>query len=171
DLTELRREQGMRRAMPTRSWVLENVQRDAQRRHEHTDGEHIRARADHVLDLEDARRILERESTLDRTIRAEPSRRHAGPDPHRALPEPTEGPAHDRADLEQLRSRLAPAPGAPAKSRGVPLPSLKERVAAQRAAEGTSRLSEGQKRADDQMRQRLAQQARDREQGKGPVQR
>ena len=30
DLTELRREQGMRRAMPTRSWVLENVQRDAQ---------------------------------------------------------------------------------------------------------------------------------------------
>ena len=96
---------------------------------------------------------------------------HDYSDEQRALPEPTEVPAHDRADLEQLRSRLAPAPGAPAKSRGVPLPSLKERVAAQRAAEGTSRLSEGQKRADDQMRQRLAQQARDREQGKGPVQR
>src|SRR5699024_3891847 len=96
---------------------------------------------------------------------------HDYSDEQRALPEPTEVPAHDRADLEQLRSRLAPAPGAPAKSRGAPLPSLKERVAAQRAAEGTSRLSEGQKRADDQMRQRLAQQARDREQGKGPVQR
>ena len=265
DLTELRREQGMRRAMPTRSWVLENVQRDAQRRHGHTDREHIRARAGHVLDLEDARRILERESTLDRTIRAEQRRREVEPDrpvvaaadglprwlapdrgmddpalspawrdhlaerrrllatrlrsdgqalalrrepwtrdlgptpaqgtperarwedtagqikawrqlhdysdEQRALPEPTEVPAHDRADLEQLRSRLAPAPGAPAKSRGVPLPSLKERVAAQRAAEGTSTLSEGQKRADAQMRQRLAQQARDREQGKGPVQR
>lgn len=267
DLAELRTEQQARRAMPTRSWVLENVQRDAQRRRGETDAEHIRNRPDHVLDLEEARRVLEREATLDQTIRAEQRRREVEPDhtpapptdglprwlaPDRGMddpsispawrdhlvdrrrflaerlrtdgqalalrrdpwtrelgPIPAEGtterqrwedaagqinawrqlheytdearalpaaddvPARDREDLVQLRSRLTPSPAPRVKAGGrtTQLPSLKAQVEAQRARTETSTLSEGQQRADEQMRQRLAQQAREQQQGKGPVQR
>lgn len=265
DLAELRTEQRLRRSMPTRAWVLEGVQREAQRRHDQTDVEHIAARTSHVLDLEQARRILERESTLDQTIRAEQRRRDVEPDravpspsdgiprwlapdrgaddPHmptawrehltarrsflatrltadgkalafrrvpwtrelgpvppegtpersrwestagqvnawrqlhdytdqtRALPDPADVQGRDRADLEVLRSRLAPRPARGPAERTTRLPSLKAQGEAQRPSEAASTLSDGQQRAEEQMRRRLAQQAQEQQQGKGPIQR
>lgn len=266
DLAQLRHEHQLRRAMPKRDWVHEGIQREAQRRRGQTDSQHITARGAHVTDLEDAERILERDSVLDQTIRAELRRRETEPDyaltppadalprwlapdrgmddsampvawrdhlaerrhflaarlradgqalalrrdswtrelgpvpppdtpqrarwessagqieawrelhdhtdEARALPGPDEVPAEDRADLEQLRERLAPRRAEPrtAGPRPASLATLQDRVQAEREQAAGSRLSEGQRRAEEQMRQRLARQAQEQEQRRGPVQ-
>lgn len=267
DLAQLRQEHQLRRAMPKRDWVHEGIQREAQRRRGQTDTEHVTARGAHVTDLEEAQRILERDSVLDQTIRAELRRREVEPDhalapaadglprwlapdrgmadeamptawrehlaerrqfvserlladgralamrrdpwtrelgpvppadtpqraqwensaaqikawrelhdhtdDTRALPSPDEVSSEDRGDLDQLRARLAPRRPEPrsAGPRPAALTSLAERVNAQREQGESSKLSEGQQRAEEQMRRRLAQQAREQEQGRGPVQR
>lgn len=86
DLAQLRTEQQLRRDMPQRAWMLENIQREAQRQRGLTDREHIAARGEHVLDLEDARRIYTRENTIDQQIRAEQRARAVEPDRTPAAP-------------------------------------------------------------------------------------
>lgn len=86
DLAQLRTEQQLRRDMPKRAWVLENIQRETQRQRGLTDREHIAARAENTLALEDARRIYTRENTLDQQIRAEQRARAVEPDHVPAAP-------------------------------------------------------------------------------------
>lgn len=265
DLAQLRGEHQLRRDMSKRDWILENIQRESQRRRGQTDVGHIAERSGHVLDLEEARRVLDRETVLDQTIRAEVRYRQVEPDKvleapvdgiprwlapdrgmddtqmserwkshlgerraflaaqlradgqaialrgdrwarvlgpvppsessqrsrweqdaaqihawrqlhtytaeDRALPDLEDVPERDRADLEELRSRLTAQPAPGPGLRKVGLPSLQAQVEAQRAQGGANSLSEGQRRADEQLRERLAQRAREQQQGKGPVQR
>jgi len=89
DLAQLTGEQRIRRAMPKRSWILEGIQREGQRRRGETDIEHIAGRAGHVYNLETARSVYEREQIVDQMLRAEARRREVEPD--RQITAPTDG--------------------------------------------------------------------------------
>lgn len=94
---------------------------------------------------------------------------HDWRDQDRALPQESEVSAPDRADLARLRTRLAPET-TPARKPGAisgGLPSLGDQVAAARGHDAAT-LSEGQQRADEQMRRQLERQQS--QQRRGPLQ-